>query len=169
MNSERDRSEESGNGVAPVSNIETPTSSSSNPEKMKRTAVEEAARQKIEHYYYQLTDGCGSSDCQNKLCASSPAFVYRNISTNDAAACALELFKNKSLLCVENKPNKKAKESSESKSSGDGASSSTSDQPSTSKTVTSGTGQKPAAEGKVSPCPARKEIACLLKIHSPVL
>lgn len=34
---------------------------------MKRTAVKKL----IERYFYQLTDGCGNPNCDNKFCASS--------------------------------------------------------------------------------------------------
>lgn len=30
-----------------------------------------AAKKLIERYFYQLTDGCGNPDCDNKYCASS--------------------------------------------------------------------------------------------------
>lgn len=36
-----------------------------------------AAKQLIERYFYQLVDGCGNPNCDNKYCASSgEVFLY---------------------------------------------------------------------------------------------
>ena len=64
----------------------------------------------IERFYYQLTDGCGQANCTNPNCASSSTFVFRNITKNTAAVQALELFKNKAVLCDASVPAKVAKE-----------------------------------------------------------
>ena len=65
-----------------------------------------AAKQLIERYYYQLTDGCGKADCHNEYCASSTGFTYPNMSKNDAALRAIDLFKNKAQLCEIGQPSK---------------------------------------------------------------
>lgn len=36
-----------------------------------------AAKKLIERYFYQLTDGCGNPDCDNKYCASSGEVIYK--------------------------------------------------------------------------------------------
>lgn len=58
-----------------------------------------AAKQMIEKYYYQLTDGCGDEHCQNKDCASCPAFAFTEKSKNELAIKAIDLFKGKAKLC----------------------------------------------------------------------
>lgn len=62
-----------------------------------------AAKQLIERYFYQLLDGCGNSDCDNKYCASSGE--ARNLSPNEAAAEAIKLFYKEARLC-DTHPNK---------------------------------------------------------------
>ncbi|EFX61056.1 hypothetical protein DAPPUDRAFT_340714, partial [Daphnia pulex] len=57
-----------------------------------------AARQLIKRYYFQLTEGCGDSNCNNEHCASSKK--VQNLSPNQAAAQALDLFARKGRLCV---------------------------------------------------------------------
>jgi len=56
-----------------------------------------AAREKIQQYYFQLTEGCGRENCSNANCASSAGF--QELSSNDAAAKAFNLYKCKSALC----------------------------------------------------------------------
>lgn len=56
-----------------------------------------AARKKIERYFYQLTDGCGNPNCSNEFCASSGQL--KDLSANQAAAQALELFAKEVPLC----------------------------------------------------------------------
>ncbi|XP_017772086.1 PREDICTED: ubiquitin-protein ligase E3A isoform X2 [Nicrophorus vespilloides] len=70
--------------------------------KMKRAA----AKKLIERYFYQLTDGCGNPQCQNKFCASSGE--VNNITPNQAAAKAIELFSKEAQLC-ERHPTKMAR------------------------------------------------------------
>ena len=65
-------------------------------------------KQLIEAYYFQLTDGCGNSDCSNEVCASNPNFVLKDKDKNKLAIEALELFKKKAQLC-ENQRRKVAK------------------------------------------------------------
>ncbi|GAB6033283.1 Putative E3 ubiquitin-protein ligase HTD2 [Chamberlinius hualienensis] len=65
-----------------------------------------AAKQLIERYYYQVTSGCGRESCTNEFCASSGKM--RSTSANQAAATALQLFKDKAKLCESN-PAKMAK------------------------------------------------------------
>ena len=68
-----------------------------------------AAKQLIERYYYQLTDGCGSATCGNIHCASSNKFNYPDLSRNQAAVRALQLFKEKAILCGSGAASKIAK------------------------------------------------------------
>lgn len=56
-----------------------------------------AAKQLIERYFRQLTDGCGNGNCTNQYCASSNNF--EPLDQNAAAVKALELFKNNAKLC----------------------------------------------------------------------
>lgn len=56
-----------------------------------------AAKQLIERYFRQLTDGCGNGNCTNLFCASSNHF--QPLDQNAAAVKALELFKNNAKLC----------------------------------------------------------------------
>lgn len=67
-----------------------------------------AAKRMIERYYYQLIDGCGRSECDNPVCASCQRFNYKDLTTNDAAIRAVELFRTKAKLCEPNSdaPNK---------------------------------------------------------------
>ena len=67
-----------------------------------------AAKQLIEAYYFQLTDGCGNNDCPNVFCASNPQFVLKDRDKNKLAVEAIELFKKKAELC-ENQRRKIAK------------------------------------------------------------
>lgn len=60
----------------------------------KRTAV---AKQRIQQFYFQLTDGCGRPNCSNPDCASNPNSI--KLTSNDAAAKAILLFNNKKSLC----------------------------------------------------------------------
>jgi ubiquitin-protein ligase E3 A len=72
-----------------------------------------AARQLIERYYYQLTDGCGRSTCSNVHCASCPSFGHASLSPNEAALTAIRLAKEKASLCELSKPSKVAKSTEE--------------------------------------------------------
>ena len=56
-----------------------------------------AVKQRIQQFYFQLTDGCGRSNCANPDCASNPSFV--KLTSDEAAARAMILFKNKIQLC----------------------------------------------------------------------
>ncbi|KAI5703179.1 hypothetical protein M8J75_008679 [Diaphorina citri] len=60
---------------------------------MKRATVKE----RIEKYFYQLTDGCGNEDCKNENCASSGKLAA--LSPNEAAGMALKLWKASAQLC----------------------------------------------------------------------
>ena len=57
----------------------------------------------IEKYFYQLTEGCNQKNCANKNCASSRGF--KSLSKDEAAAKAIVLAKEKSILCksIQNK------------------------------------------------------------------
>lgn len=67
-----------------------------------------AARQLIENYYYQLTDGCGNPDCDNKCCASCPDFPFKSVDRNELALQAVQLSRSRARLC-EGIPQKYAK------------------------------------------------------------
>ncbi len=58
-----------------------------------------AAKQLIERYYCQLTEGCGLRGCSNSNCASSESFQYKQITANQAAIHAIQLFTSKATLC----------------------------------------------------------------------
>ncbi|XP_047519295.1 ubiquitin-protein ligase E3A [Pieris napi] len=62
-----------------------------------------AAKHLIERYFYQLVDGCGNPNCDNKYCASSGE--ARNLTPNEAAAEAIKLFYKEARLC-DSLPNK---------------------------------------------------------------
>ncbi|KAM6963121.1 ubiquitin-protein ligase E3A-like [Aplochiton taeniatus] len=55
------------------------------------------AKNLIERYFLQLTDGCGNGDCTNEFCASRPGF--EPVDKNSAAVRALELYKINAKLC----------------------------------------------------------------------
>ena len=56
-----------------------------------------AVKLRIQQFYFQLTDGCGRSDCTNPDCASNPNF--QKLTSDAAAAKAMILYRNKSILC----------------------------------------------------------------------
>ena len=70
-----------------------------------------AAKQRIERYYFQLKEGCGKPDCDNQNCASSPSFVFTDLSNNQAGLKAIDLFKANAKLCEAN-PSKVARNGS---------------------------------------------------------
>lgn len=55
------------------------------------------AKQLIEKYFYQLTDGCGNPNCTNRNCASSG--IMDSLTPNQAAAKAIQLFSEEAPLC----------------------------------------------------------------------
>ncbi|KAK6637179.1 hypothetical protein RUM44_007593 [Polyplax serrata] len=63
------------------------------PDTMKRAA----AKKLIERYFYQLVDGCGDPNCSNEYCASSGK--VKNLTPNQAAAQAFQLFSQEAKLC----------------------------------------------------------------------
>ncbi|XP_076446588.1 ubiquitin-protein ligase E3A-like isoform X2 [Babylonia areolata] len=71
------------------------TGSGADQDEMKR----QAARQRIQNYYKQLTDGCGNSDCDNPSCASCPDFTFKSADRNTLAAQALRLLQERARLC----------------------------------------------------------------------
>lgn len=110
-----------------------------------------AARQLIERYYYQLTDGCGKTDCNNEYCASSTGFDA--LSKNDAAVKAITLFKNKAQLCETGQPSKipKGTEGASADSEDSGGTSSASSRPCTSSSLSSlSTKRSPTENSKTS-------------------
>ncbi|XP_018332233.1 ubiquitin-protein ligase E3A [Agrilus planipennis] len=82
-------------------------SESSNSSDKKDDMKRVAAKKLIEKYFYQLTDGCGNPACDNKYCASSEEFIYKveNLTPNQAAAEAIQLFSQDARLC-DRHPNK---------------------------------------------------------------
>ncbi|KAL4230130.1 Ubiquitin-protein ligase E3A [Mactra antiquata] len=84
-----------------------------------------AAKQLIEAYYFQLTDGCGDTDCSNETCASSPSFRLQGHDKNELGLMSIELFKKRARLC-ENQRNKIARLPASDENSPSSASSSTS-------------------------------------------
>lgn len=55
------------------------------------------AKQLIEKYFYQLSDGCGNPNCTNRNCASSGE--VEALTPNQAAARAIRLFSEEAPLC----------------------------------------------------------------------
>lgn len=66
---------------------------SSESDEMKRAH----AKQLIEKYFYQLSDGCGNPNCTNRNCASSGE--VESLTPNQAAARAIQLFSEEAPLC----------------------------------------------------------------------
>lgn len=66
-----------------------------------------AAKKLIERYFYQLTDGCGNPHCDNQNCASSGK--VSNLTPNQAAAQAIQLFSQEARLCDGTQPSKVAR------------------------------------------------------------
>ncbi|XP_024945758.1 ubiquitin-protein ligase E3A [Cephus cinctus] len=66
-----------------------------------------AAKKLIERYFYQLTDGCGNPQCDNQNCASSGKVT--NLTPNQAAAQAIQLFSQEARLCDGTQPSKVAR------------------------------------------------------------
>lgn len=85
----------SGTAGASAQDSRESTPESRLPDGMKRAA----AKQRIEAYYFQLTDGCGNSSCANQNCASSDCFSFKEKDKNELALMAIELFKHKAQLC----------------------------------------------------------------------
>lgn len=65
-----------------------------------------AAKKLIERYFYQLLDGCGNPNCNNKYCASSGE--VEKLTPNQAAARAIQLFSQDAKLC-DSQPSKIAR------------------------------------------------------------
>ncbi len=105
----------------------------------------QAARRLIERFYYQLTDGCGQSACNNPHCASNPSFVFANIGKDVLAVRAIELSKNKAILCDSSGPAKVAKEGSQGGSSSSGAVQSSSSANTSASTYAPPSATKPSA------------------------
>ena len=55
------------------------------------------ARKLIEKYFFQLTVGCGKSDCKNNSCASSG--LVDTLTGNQAAIKSLQLYVEQAKLC----------------------------------------------------------------------
>lgn len=73
--------------------IGEPVVGSSESDEMKRAH----AKQLIEKYFYQLSDGCGNPNCTNRNCASSGE--VDSLTPNQAAARAIQLFSEEAPLC----------------------------------------------------------------------
>ncbi|ELT89306.1 hypothetical protein CAPTEDRAFT_178426 [Capitella teleta] len=97
--------DQGGQGARASSDLDSESITTEGNATMKRAA----ARQMIERYYYQLTDGCGQADCSNTHCRSSSAFQHASLSPNEAALTAIRMAKEKACLCDPSKPSKVAK------------------------------------------------------------
>jgi ubiquitin-protein ligase E3 A len=64
------------------------------------------ARKQIEKYFFQLTNGCGRSDCKNSYCASSGQ--VEKLTGNQAAIKSLQLYVEKARLCEVTSPGSSA-------------------------------------------------------------
>ncbi|ESO89420.1 hypothetical protein LOTGIDRAFT_218813 [Lottia gigantea] len=96
MNSKENNSAEGGDRAArDPAPSETEVSPVNEGEGMKRAA----AKQLIERYYYQLTNGCGDPNCRNAYCSSCPEFCFRHADRNSLALRAIDLFRSKVKLC----------------------------------------------------------------------
>lgn len=60
------------------------------------------ARKLIERYFFQLTAGCGKSDCKNNHCASSG--LVDKLTGNQAAIKSLQLYVEQAKLCEIDSP-----------------------------------------------------------------
>ncbi|XP_047121045.1 ubiquitin-protein ligase E3A isoform X1 [Schistocerca piceifrons] len=87
---EREDGEASSSSAASSSEL---TSTSHSTDTMKRAA----AKKLIERYFYQLTDGCGNTNCDNEFCASSGK--VKSLTPNQAAVQAIQLFSQEARLC----------------------------------------------------------------------
>ncbi|KAJ9588949.1 hypothetical protein L9F63_017744 [Diploptera punctata] len=100
MNAE-DKIYESGDGEASSASAVASTPELSSPTRELQldtdTMKRAAAKKLIERYFYQLIDGCGNSNCDNDYCASSGK--VRNLTPNQAAAQAIQLFSQEAKLC----------------------------------------------------------------------
>ena len=81
-----------------MSSLGAAGASGADSDSMKRAAVKNL----IERYFRQLTEGCGNPSCANPHCFSSGA--VETMTRDQAAAAALQLFKNKSHLCLATSP-----------------------------------------------------------------
>lgn len=76
------------------------------------------AKQLIEQYFYQLSNGCGDANCSNEHCASSGTMTA--LTPNEAAAHALYLYKTDAKLCNLLSRDQTARKSTETESSSSG-------------------------------------------------
>lgn len=56
------------------------------------------AKQLIEQYFYMLSNGCGDNHCKNINCASSGNIINK-LTPNEAAARAIQLYKDDAPIC----------------------------------------------------------------------
>ena len=56
------------------------------------------AKKLIEKYFFQITVGCGNTDCQNKCCLSS-GHLEKSLTPNQAAVKAIQLYVEEAKLC----------------------------------------------------------------------
>lgn len=64
---------------------------------MEQDSKKTQARMLIEKYFFQLTVGCGRSDCNNNYCASSG--LVDKLTGNQAAIKSLQLYAEQARLC----------------------------------------------------------------------
>lgn len=60
------------------------------------------ARKLIERYFFQLTTGCGKTNCKNNFCASSG--LVDKLTGNQAAIKSLQLYVEQAKLCEISSP-----------------------------------------------------------------
>ena len=62
-----------------------------------KKTLRKRAKEAIEKYYFQLTEGCGRFNCSNSHCASNQSFV--RLQAHQAAQKAVQLAREKAELC----------------------------------------------------------------------
>lgn len=85
------------NGIIPAVPVllspTTTTTTTIESDEMKRAN----AKKLIERYFYQLSDGCGKTNCSNRNCASSG--ICERLQPDQAAARAIQLYTEEAVLC----------------------------------------------------------------------
>lgn len=68
------------------------------------------AKKLIEKYFFQITVGCGNTDCQNNYCHSS-GHLEKSLTPNQAAVKAIQLYVEEAKLCENLKVSEEAQKS----------------------------------------------------------
>jgi hypothetical protein len=64
------------------------------------TNKQNQAKKLIEKYFYQITIGCKNVDCKNEYCQSSTSsLIEKNLTPNQAAVKAIQLYVEEAKLC----------------------------------------------------------------------